>query len=224
MKKQLILLAGLLLVGCFSSCTKEPAILDLEITVDKTSFIAGEEILFTFNGNADFLTFYDGLPANEYNNYPNAGSEIIPFSGGSATFSKTYSSFHGQITATFVASSYGNWSEDIIIEQFDFVLDISDNRTGLISCTLKTPGLFGEEFPGVINDENFTISVSMPTGTNVSKLTTSLISESPLSTIYINDVEFSNKSSVDFSTGSVIFKVVAADGSSQEWTVVINYI
>lgn len=224
MKKQLILLTGLVLAGCFNSCTKEPAILDLEITVDKTSFIAGEEIIFTITGNADFITFYDGLPANEYTDYPNAGNEIIPYSGESTTFSKTYNSFHGQITATFVAASYGNWSEDEIVKQFDFILDISDNRTGLVSCILKTPGLFGEEFTGAINEDNFTISVSMPTGTNVSKLTTSLITESPLAVVYLNDEEFQNKSSVDFSAGSVVFEVVAADGSIQEWTVVINFV
>jgi len=224
MKKIFIFLTGVLALGFTGSCTKEPAELNLQITVDKTTYVAGEEVIFNISGKSDFLTFYNGLEGSKYEDYPQAGNESVPYNSKSLTFSKKYNNFNGQVTATFIATSYGNWGEDEKIQQFNFTLDIKDNRTSIISCVLKTAGLFGKEFQGVVNEDNTTITVSVPTGTNISKLTTSLITESPLSLIYFNDVVFKNKSTVDFSAGVVIFEVVAADGTTQNWSVQVVFI
>lgn len=65
MKKYIILLiAGFLF---FQSCEKKESVpLDMEITLDKTSYRVGEEVLFHISGNPDQLTFYSGEQGHKY--------------------------------------------------------------------------------------------------------------------------------------------------------------
>lgn len=59
----------LLLILISSSCKKfnleSP---DLDITIPKTTFAINEPITFTFNGNADVITFFSGEMGKEYKN------------------------------------------------------------------------------------------------------------------------------------------------------------
>ena len=50
------------------SCTKEQLIdtPDLEVTVDKNTYAVNAPVTFNFTGNADIISFYSGVPGNEY--------------------------------------------------------------------------------------------------------------------------------------------------------------
>lgn len=214
----LFLLTGIF----FSSCVKEPAELDLNIEVNNTNVDAGESVIYTISGKADFLTFYTGLPGATFAEYPAAVA--ITVDPGQEQFEYTYNNLNETVTATFIASSHGNWGTDAKVSQFDFNITVSDNRTGVVSFTIKTGGLFGKSFTGVVNEESSTISVNVDQGTNVSSVTTTIIPESTLAKVYLNGAEFVNKSKVDYSQGTVVFEVRAVGGATQDWTILINYI
>ena len=215
----LFLVAGTL----FSSCVKEPAELDLNIEVEKTEVEAGESVIYTISGKADFLTFYSGLQGASFAEYP-AATAISVDAVRSDQFEYTYNNLHETVTATFIASSHGNWGTDSKVSRFDFNITVTDNRTGIASFTMKTGGLFGKSFSGVVNEESSTISVNVDQGTNVSSVTTTIIPESTLAKVYINGEEFVNKSKVDYSQGTVIFEIRGAGGATQDWTILINYV
>ena len=143
----LFLLAGTI----FSSCVKEPAELNLNIEVEKTDVEAGESVVYTISGKADFISFYSGLPGASFEDYP-AANAISVATVRSDPFEYIYNNLHETVTATFIASSHGNWGNDVKVSQFDFNITVTDNRNGLASFTIKTGGLFGKSFTGVINE------------------------------------------------------------------------
>lgn len=221
MKRNPIIAFTAILVILLSSCVKEPAVLDLDISIAETEVNAGEAVVFSFAGNADYITFYPGLEGQSYGEYPYATSLSVSLAG-SDNFEYIYNHIHQTVTATFVAASYGNWGEESMMEQFDFDITVSDNRTGILSFTAKSSGLFGQTFDGIINEDNSTISLSVSAGTNLTALTTSLITESILAKVKLNGADYVDKSLVDYSGDNVVFQVVAAGGNTQDWTVLIN--
>src|SRR5690606_35527366 len=58
----------ILMVGLFMSCEKkESAALDgFDVTVEKTTISAGDSVVFALSGNPGIITFYSGLPLNDY--------------------------------------------------------------------------------------------------------------------------------------------------------------
>ncbi|RMG60235.1 MAG: DUF5017 domain-containing protein [Bacteroidetes bacterium] len=213
-----LLFAAALLVGCM----REDPVLELDISPSALMVDAGTPIDFTITGTADFLVFYDGTPGREYANYPKATALSINMSVDNPTFSYTYNT-NDTVTATFVASSYGNWSESREEKVFEFEFIILDNNTNLAFASLKTPGLFGREYEGVIDPDASTVTVTIPAGTNLSNLTTTLNTESNRATITLDGAPFANKSVVNFSSGSRTFRVTAAGGATQDWLVqVVN--
>ncbi|MEN8230497.1 MAG: DUF5017 domain-containing protein [Bacteroidota bacterium] len=222
MKSHIVLTVAVFFGLLAMSCTSEPAILDLEISVSSTEANAGDPVLFTFTGDTDFLTFYSGETGKTYAQYPNAIAQTVNLVSGETTFAYTYSNLNETVTATFIAASHGNWGEESKMEQFDFDLNIADNRTGITSFTVKTGGLFGKQFEGVINEENSSISVIVDPGTPLTAMTTIISTESTLAELYLNGTLFENKSKVDYSGEDVVFQVRAAGGSIQEWIVLIT--
>jgi len=90
------------------SCTREPADLDdFDIIPSATDIFAGTAIDFTFEGTADFITFYSGEPGSEWTNYPEDKGMVVDLRNTNV-FSIVYNN-HGTYLSTFIASSYGNW-------------------------------------------------------------------------------------------------------------------
>lgn len=205
------------------ACNKEVAALKLTITPSSLDINSGETIDFAIGGTSEFLVYYSGLDGQVYDEYPNAAAESINMQAATPSFSKTYN-YHGTVKAVFVANSFGNWSDDHLDQVFEFTIKITDNNTILKSLSLKTPGLFGEKYDGVIDTENATVTVTIPQGTTVTNLTTNAVPDSPLSIILLEGSPFSNNSSLDFSaTGSKIFTVESIGGAEKEWTVNIDF-
>jgi hypothetical protein len=209
-------------VGCISlilSCTKEPPILEnFDVIPSSTDIIAGTAIKYTIEGEADFITFYSGLPGSEWKNYPAEKGNTINIKN-SRIFSKVYN-LHGTFTSTFVAASYGNWSEDEKVVIKEFQINVTDNRTGVADFRLITGSLLKQkEWPGTVNTENNTIVVNVAAGTSITSVKGAFITNSPHAVITVNDVLFeNNKTKLDY-TNPVVFKITAPDGSFANWTV-----
>lgn len=218
--KYLFYIAVLLL---FTACNKEEPKLTISINPSTTTVNSGEPIDFEIIGDAEFLVFYSGLPGQEYVDYPNASSEVINMLAEEPEFAYTYR-FNGVVTATFVATSTGNWAEDKDQQIIEFDIEVIDNNTNLRVVNLRTSGLFGQEFESIIDREAGIVMVQVPTGTNVSKLTTNIVTSSTRSTILLDGQPFQNNSSVDFTSESRTFTVNAIGGASRDWKVVIEFI
>jgi|AntRauTorckE5430_2_1112549.scaffolds.fasta_scaffold07528_2 hypothetical protein len=218
----IILAMGLSLSGC----VKEDPVLGLTITPSATTVNAGQPIEFDIQGDADFLVFYSGQEGSKLEDYPNAATREVNMLAEDPSFSFIYRNFNGTVNAAFVATSHGNWGEDSEDQIFEFTFEVSDNNTNISSASLKTPGLFGKLFEGIVSTEDHTITVPIPeadaTDSQLASLTTNIVLESQLSTLLFNGEVFQNNSSVDFSSGSQTFSVEAVGGATQEWTFVIE--
>ena len=60
--------AGIIPILACLSCDKEQVVVtpDFDVTLDKTTYAAGAPVTFNFTGNADIISFYSGVPGNEY--------------------------------------------------------------------------------------------------------------------------------------------------------------
>lgn len=221
MKTRMILIFSIAIL--FLACNKEEAKLDLNITTANLNIESGESVDFTIEGSAEFLVFYSGLDGQKIEEYPNGSAESIDIQEASTSFSKRYN-LNGKVKAVFVANSYGNWTEDKLNKRFEFDITVSDNNTALKLVSLKTSGLSGALFDGVINADEKEVIVKMPVGTKIKKLTTNIVTDSPLASILLDGVEYTNKSQLDFSaTESKTFVVKAIGGKETEWTINIVF-
>jgi hypothetical protein len=212
----------MLCMGCIIlmiACTKEPPVLEnFDIIPSSTNIIAGEAIDYTIEGEADFITFFSGMPGSEWKNYPAEKGATISIKN-SRIYSKVYN-LHGTFTSTFVVTSYGNWSKDEKVLIKEFQINVTDNRTGVADFRLITGSLLKQkEWPGTINTDNNTIVVHVDAGTSITSVKGAFITDSPYAVITVNDVLFeNNKTKLDY-TNPVVFKITAPDGSSANWTV-----
>jgi hypothetical protein len=218
MKKIFILLTVLL--GVSIGCTREPADLEgFNVIADNTDILAGNSVTFTIEGNADFVTFYSGQTGSVYANYPTDKGEVIDLKA-SRTKVRKYNK-QGQFTATFIGASSGNWGEEYKTIVKEFVINVTDNRTGITSFSVFTGSLVNQvEYKGVINSDSKTIVINVPAGTNVTNLKTALLTDSPDARVQVNGVDFVNNSRINY-TNPVVFKVIAPNGDSADWTVTI---
>lgn len=201
-----------------SSCTKNDLPLDLNVTVNSNDVYAGQDVIFEVSGEAEFVTFYNGADsATSYSNYPFCKG--LPVKVGEV---KTVYNTQGSYTATFIATSHDNWGNDSETKQFNFIINVVDNRTGVKSFSVKTGGLLGNEYEGVIDEDNSAIAVTTDPDTDISNMLTIFITESNDVTVELDGAEFENKSKVDYSAGSKVFTVIAPDGTKQMWTVTVS--
>lgn len=207
------------IVGMFlSSCTKNEVELDITVKIDTKDIIAGQKAVFTITGDAEFVTFYDGRDsATSYANYPLSKGRSVQIGEISQVYTK-----HGSANATFIASSYGDWGEESTTQQFDFIIDVKDNRTGVSSFMIKKVGLGGVEYYGIINEDNGTISVITPAGTDVSNMQTTLIAESVDAKIWYGSAIIGDNYKIDYSGDNVILTIEAPDGTKQDWEVIVT--
>lgn len=213
-------LSLLILALLAAGCTRELPVLDIDVTPSALAVDAGQPIEFTITGKSEFLVFYAGTDGRKYEDYPDARGTTINMRIANPTFSHTYN-LHGTVKATFVATSYGNWSDAMEEKIFEYEFTISDNNTNVNLVTLKTPGLFGQEYTGVIDAATSTVTVTMPASANRSQLTTNFLPASPLATVTLDGAPFVNRSVQNFSSGSRTFRVTAAGGDTEDWTVQI---
>ena len=209
-----------------SGCVKEDPVLGLSITPSATSVDAGQPIEFNIQGDADFLVFYSGLEGSRLEDYPNVTTREINMLADEPTFSFIYRNFNGTVNAAFIATSHGNWGEDTKEEIIEFTFEVTDNNTDISSATLKTPGLFGKVFDGVVSTADHTVTFNIPVAdasdSQLAALTTNVVVGSQLATLRLAGDVFQNNSSVDFSSGSKTFSIEAIGGATQDWEFIIE--
>lgn len=218
----IIMAFGLMLSGC----VKEDPVLGISITPSATTVDAGQPIEFDIQGDADFLVFYSGLEGSKFEDYPNALTREVNMLADEPSFSFTYRNFNGTANAVFVATSHGNWGEDTEEQIIEFTFEVSDNNTNISSATLKTAGLFGKVFDGVVSTDDHTVTFNIPvtdaSDSQLASLTTNVVVSSGLATLRLNGEVFQNNSSVDFSSLSRTFNVEAIGGATQDWEFIIQ--
>jgi len=201
------------------SCTKEPPSIDgFNATIENTDVDAGSPVTFTINkGDAEFITFYSGRPGSVYENYPvDRGLQL------DLQYSNTYSTSYndqGQFTASVVAISYGNWSEDSKESVRNFTINVTDNRIGILSFKVKLS--LTREIRGVINEDAHTVTVTFPSGTtSLTQKSSLFVLESAGAKIYdAGGTEVLSGVKFDY-TAEFTLKVVARGGAEQIWTIV----
>jgi hypothetical protein len=93
----------------FLSCTKEPALdSDISVTYEPERIIENSEITFFIEGEAEFITFFPGTEDRIYDSLP--FHQGITVTGDEHTYKYPNP---GNYEAVFVATSYGNWGEDM---------------------------------------------------------------------------------------------------------------
>lgn len=136
------------------SCSKEPAQnTSVSLRVNKPVADVNEFIYFIFDGSADFFSFYNGRTGREFNKLPNARGEIR-YSPGDTIWVR-YTEF-GNYKATVVATSYGNWGNDMQMAIDSLTIEVQDNDTGISRVRMRRP--VGQN--GVLDEDRVTFSFS----------------------------------------------------------------
>jgi hypothetical protein len=209
-KSSLILVGILLLV--FSGCNKESATEpDASFTIDRIdSLRAAKPVTVLFEGSGDFVSVYSGKKGQIWGD--TSGAIGTGLTGESASL--LYSSA-GEYEVAVVATSYGNWSEEEIMDVKYQTITVLDDRKEFIKFSITKPKLSGE----IIGAD---ISFSFSDMVDVTALKPNWLLGSVESAVYIDGVEQVSKASIVDFTNPVIYTVVAGDGSFRNYTVTIN--
>ena len=119
--KRLIFKAGILAVAImgFISCSDILSDMEFDVTMEKSSWQLGEEIVFTFNGNPDYITFYSDEKGCDYDyagvkdpdGVVNWGLPVKAINTAAGTYAYTYQAA-GQYEAVFVAKNVSDTAEN----------------------------------------------------------------------------------------------------------------
>ncbi|MGB9747660.1 MAG: hypothetical protein ACPLXM_12110 [Bacteroidales bacterium] len=224
MKHLIIALSILGFSSLFISCNKEeplPPSADFTTSLSNFTAYAGEPfVLYLKNCSGDFLTLFKGdTPGSTYGN-DSLVAQGLTIDTSLDSILVTYDAA-GTYTLTLLAASYGNWSKDQVVKTKSVTINVIDRRAGLRKITIdKVDGVFSQSGTEIYF---YATKVDNLTAKKPIFFTTSLSAK-----VYINDVEqISGVSVVDFSPLNpgdnegrpVIYKVVAPNGESREYTV-----
>lgn len=217
-KTKLIMVAFVLMMA---ACTKEPAMLNISIEAATDRVDAGNQITFTINGDYEFLTFYSGLKGYEWGNFPASRCVNVDLPEGSNTFLALYNDTNGVVVSRFIATSYGNWGEEVITEIIEFEIYVNDNRTGISSVRIRYPesGSNKSAKGEISNDEGI---VRFEVGTAADLSNVEVLAITPVSSnakVFYNEIELTGSIKLDFETGTPKFRILAANGeTTQDFT------
>jgi hypothetical protein len=212
------LLTILVLFFVIVSGCKEEAVNDFDVLINSPDVKAGDTVVFNLKGKAEFVTFYSGQTGQKYEDYPN--SEARQIDPNTTKFTFVYQEA-GTINATFVATSFGNFSTVENERLITKTLQVVDGRTGIRSIEVKT-GATGVTYPGIVNATEGKIEIPVPSSLRTN-LVTNIGTHSPNATVLLaDDSPFTNNSRVQFSFDTpVIFKVKAPNGEIKSWEAIL---
>ncbi len=168
---------------------------------------AGKAVVFNVSGQGDFLTFYPGTPSSSYDSIPlHKGIRIRENS-----FTYTYSS-EGVYKPTVVATSYGNWAEEEIVDVKSQEISVVDKRNEFTRFYFKSLDVNG------VIEENI-ISFSVSDANNITSLAASWIITSPDAKVYVGDIEQTNGETKNDFSSPVNYRVVSPSGDERVYTV-----
>lgn len=208
-----------------AACTKEPAVLNVNIEPDVNLVDAGNSVTYTITGDFEFLTFYSGLKGYEWENYPASRCTSVELPEGSNTFSAMYNDTNGVVISKFIATSYGNWGDEEITEIIEIEIEVNDNRTGIGSVRIRYPeGGSNKSAKGEVNNDAGVVLFEVGQSADLSKV--EVLAITPISSnarVYYNDRELNGAIQLDFETGTPKFRILAANGeTTQDFTFAFN--
>lgn len=193
------------------ACNQEPAIQsDASFTIENSdSIFAGSAIQMVFEGQGEFVTVYSGDSKRIYGDPESKGIRLTK-----ETYGFTYSS-QGEYEFTVVASSYGNWGEEEIVDVKSQTLFVQDRRNDIVQFKFKGLNQLGE-FQG--NDIIFNFSDAI----DITALKADWILASEDAEVFYGDAPVVDEvTEMDYSN-PVVLTVVAPNGDSKDYTVTIN--
>lgn len=210
-----ILSMALLTVSCVQEPAIEPSAKFNTKLVDGVAF-AGETFYIYLDGaKGDFYALYRGFSeATTYDeNDPSRTGENISTDTDSVgiTFQNA-----GEYTVTLVATSTGNWAEDILRDVYSLTLNVMDNRAEILSMEV-------DRRDGVITEDNEILFYAHKLE-NLTNLRVRFRTASPEAEVYVGDeLQEDAKNRHDFSAVNpddnegrpVVYEVVAPDGSTK---------
>lgn len=194
------------------------------VQANKTTAQVGEEISFTINQvNADAISLLPyGLPSGD------AGVLVNNFTDGVATVGFSYSK-PGTFQAIAVANNHSSDGESIQNVKSDpITITITSSKNSISGFTFikltDTPSevqVSQVSTETVIDEDAKTITVTVPYGTDVTKLLASFTA-SDYATVSVGGTEQKNEESVNNFSSPVVYKVTANDGTTSNYTVTVN--
>lgn len=208
--KFIFIAAAVLMVG-LSACNNERALeTDASFTVENIdSLRAGTAVNVIWDGSGEFASIYSG---NEGSVWGEEGAKGTSVTGGSVALNYLIA---GEYTITMVATSFGNWSTEEVMDVKQQTITIVDDRkeiTKFVLTELKMVGaIIGTDIVFEVSDN-----------TDLTALSASWDLSGDDSQVYVNGVEQVEKKTKNDYSNPVIFEVVAPDGSSSNYTVTVN--
>ncbi len=200
----------------FTGCVKEePIEVDAHFTIaNEEPYLAGSPLTLEFSGKGEMTTLYMGHPGHEYKNFPDdTGVEVTE-----ATYIYKYY-VGGTYTVTCICSSYGNWGQDSNRSIFEKTITVIDTRSRLLSFKVSEPKLYT-----YLDKINFTITIRVPEGVDISQSLVSTLRESPEAKVFWGNTEIEDKvTKIDFTEDNHI-RCVAPHGEESIYTVILEKI
>ncbi len=208
--KFILIAVAVLMVG-LTSCNTEPALeTDASFTVENIdSLRAGTAVNVIWDGTGEFATIYSGIEGNVWGEEGARGTSV---SGGSAALNYLV---EGEYTVTMVATSYGDWAVEEIMDVKQQTITIVDSRKEITKFVLSDLKLVG-----TIMGTDIIFEVSDNTDLSDQKATWDLSGAD--TKVFVNDVEQVKKSTLNDYSNPVIFEVRAPDGTNTNYTVTVN--
>jgi hypothetical protein len=214
-KLNYLLVAALVLTFAISGCNKERAIEpDASFTVENIdSLVPGTAVIVAFEGEGEFVSIYSGKKGQIWGDtVPATGSSVM----NDGKFSLLYSG-EGEYVVTVVATSFGNWSEEELMDVKQQTIAVVDNRTAFSKFGMKVPKMDGI---AIGSDIVFTMSDA----NDVTALKATWILASNLASVTVDGVVQKSGSTENDFTNPVLYTVLAGDGTSKTYTVTVNTI
>lgn len=192
-------------------CNKERALeTDASFTVESIdSLRAGTAVNVIHEGSGEFATFYSGVEGAIWGEEGAKGTSV---SGGSISVIYVAA---GEYTVTMVATSFGNWAAEELMDVKQQTITVIDDRSEITKFVLTELKMVG-----TIIGTDITFEVS--DNTDLSALSASWDLSGEDSKVYVNGVEQVEKKTKNDFSSPVIFEVHAPDGSIRNYTVAVN--
>lgn len=183
--------------------------------VNKSSAEVGEEVTFTVNKvNADNISVIPyGLPSHD-------AGVLVNFAEGASQADVTFTYGRpGTFQAIVVANNHSGDGESVKNVQSDpITITIFSSKSAISAFSFKDVELKKD---ATIDEEAKTIKVTVPYGTDVTKLVTDFTA-SPFSTVSVNGTTQESGTTVNSFTSPVVYRVTANDGTASDYTVTVD--
>jgi hypothetical protein len=202
----IITVLGLIFIfnyGCYKEEVTEPRAC---LSVDKIEANVGEPVIFTNCGDGMAFSLWTGDTYHAISKF----GEDAGFNLKDETYAYAYPE-PGTFTAAIVATSYGNWGDDVLSDVDSLQILVTDGRAELTEFGFRSPKVIG-------TIEEFDMYAEVPYGTDLSGLKATFKTNSKFAVVTVGGVEQSSGKTANDFTVQVDFMVTAQNGATNTYT------